>query len=279
MKKELFDRVSFLCSKVVTKKYSTSFSLGILALSKELRNPIYAIYGFVRYADEIVDSFHGFDKKTLLDTFKKDTYTAINTGISLNPVLNAFQHVVHQYKIEQSHIDTFLASMYMDLDNKEYNQEGYSAYILGSAEVVGLMCLHVFTQGNNVVYNELKPFAMSLGAAFQKVNFLRDVREDYLHLGRNYFPGISFTSLSQPQKEQIESEIEKDFHKALIGIKKLPRSSRGGVYLAYVYYLSLFKKIKNLPPHVILMKRVRVNNAQKLTLMINSVLSHKMKLI
>ena len=277
--KLLFDTLSFKVSKLTTKTYSTSFSLGIYFLNKKLRNAVYAIYGFVRLADEIVDSFEGYDKKYLLAKFRKDTCEAIDQRISLNPVLNAFQHAVHQYHINTELIETFLQSMEMDLQKIDYTAEKFQEYILGSAEVVGLMCLHIFTEGDAIRYEELKPYAMKLGAAFQKVNFLRDLKVDYQVLGRSYFPGIDMTAFNHTAKEQIEQEIESDFQIALTGIRKLPASSKGGVYLAYVYYQSLFKKIKKLPPHRILKERIRINDGKKLGLMVNSLVEYKMNLI
>jgi len=277
--KYLFDSVSEECSKITTRAYSTSFSLGIYFLNNRLRSPIYSIYGFVRFADEIVDSFHDYNKKYLLDKFKTDTADAITNRISLNPILNAFQKAVHQYNIDQDLIDAFLHSMEMDLRKINYTEEKYKQYILGSAEVVGLMCLHVFTEGNSDLYSQLKPYAMKLGAAFQKVNFLRDVNADYNLLDRNYFPNIDIGNLSGNDKKLIEGDIENDFNEALIGIKKLPPSSRGGVYLAYVYYRSLFRKIKNLPVQQIMTSRIRISNRKKIGLMLNSLFRHQMNLI
>lgn len=277
--KPLFDDVSVQCSKLTTKAYSTSFSLGIYFLGREIHNPIYAIYGFVRFADEIVDSFEGYDKKCLLQEFKEETYKAIDRKISLNPILNAFQEAVHHYEIDLELIDTFLNSMEMDLEKVDYTPEKYDQYILGSAEVVGLMCLHVFTHGHDNMFQELKPYAMKLGAAFQKVNFLRDLKADYHILGRTYFPNIEIENFSAEAKLEIEREIEADFNEALIGIKKLPASSRGGVYLAYVYYKSLFNKIKNVSAQKILTKRVRISNGAKLRLMGQSMVQHKMNIL
>jgi phytoene/squalene synthetase len=253
--------------------------MGIYFLNSKLHNPIYAIYGFVRFADEIVDSFDGYNRRDLLDKFKAETYGAIENGISLNPILNSFQSVVHEYKISQDLIETFLKSMEMDLNKIEYSRDKYEQYILGSAEVVGLMCLHVFTENNLTLYNALKPYAMKLGAAFQKVNFLRDLKADYQNLGRSYFPGIDPVNFSKHDKTRVEEEIEADFKTALIGIRMLPSSSRGGVYLAYVYYYSLFKKIKSLPARRIMHERIRINNGQKIGLMVNSMLQHKMNLL
>lgn len=274
--KLLFDNLSLAVSKKTTQTYSTSFSLGIYFLNNRLRNAIYSIYGFVRVADEIVDSFEGYNQQYLLKKFKEETYESIQNKISCNPILNSFQHAVHQYNIDQNLIETFLKSMEMDLEKSQYTDEKYQEYILGSAEVVGLMCLHVFTEGNAQMYEELKPFAMKLGAAFQKVNFLRDMKDDYQILGRTYFPNVDMSKFSMDAKKQIEDEIEQDFRIALSGIKKLPSSSKGGVYLAYVYYRSLFNKIKKLPAHRILTERVRINNSKKLGLMLNSLVINKM---
>ena len=277
--KQLFDQLSEKVCKVTTETYSTSFSLGIYFLNKRIRNSIYAIYGFVRLADEIVDSFEGFDKERLLDRFEEDTWEAIENRIALNPVLNAFQKSVHDYSIDPSLVELFLKSMKMDLQKVLYTTDKYNEYILGSAEVVGLMCLHVFTEGNKTKYQELKPYAMKLGAAFQKVNFLRDMKHDYHVLGRIYFPNVDMNDFSCSAKKQIEKEIEIDFGIALEGIKKLPPSSKGGVYLAYVYYRSLFRKIKKLPPPQILKKRIRISNGHKFGLMLNSMLEYKMRMI
>ena len=277
--KQLFDQLSEKVCKVTTETYSTSFSLGIYFLNKRIRNSIYAIYGFVRLADEIVDSFEGFDKERLLDRFEEDTWEAIENRIALNPVLNAFQKSVHDYSIDPSLVELFLKSMKMDLQKVLYTTDKYNEYILGSAEVVGLMCLHVFTEGNKTKYQELKPYAMKLGAAFQKVNFLRDMKHDYHVLGRIYFPNVDMNDFNCSAKTQIEKEIEIDFGIALEGIKKLPPSSKGGVYLAYVYYRSLFRKIKKLPPPQILKKRIRISNGHKFGLMLNSMLEYKMRMI
>jgi 15-cis-phytoene synthase len=277
--KYLFDRVSIECSKLTTKTYSTSFSLGILFLARPLREPIYAIYGFVRFADEIVDSFQGFNKKELLTVFRNDTDAALRDKISLNPVLNAFQAVVHEYGIDKKWIDIFLDSMEMDLYYQTYTEESYKKYILGSAEAVGLMCLHVFTKGNTRSYEKLNPYAMRLGAAFQKVNFLRDAQADNLQLGRTYFPSVNLRNFSKADKEKIEKEIEEDFSEALKGIKMLPASSKKGVYLAYYYYWVLFKKIKRLPAEKILSARIRIPNYQKLVLMVESNVKYRLNII
>ena len=274
--KQLFDDLSVKVSKMTTEAYSTSFSLGIYFLNSRLRNAIYSVYGFVRVADEIVDSFEGFSRQHLLAKFKEETFESIESRISVNPILNSFQHAVHQYHIDPELITTFLQSMEMDLGKVHYTNEKYQQYILGSAEVVGLMCLYIFTEGDQKMYDELRPFAMKLGAAFQKVNFLRDMKQDYQTLGRSYFPGVNMNDFSISAKKQIEEEIEKDFRMALIGIKKLPRSSKGGVYLAYMYYRSLFNKIKKLPAHKILNERVRINNGRKFGLILNSLVINKM---
>lgn len=277
--KSLFDALSVDVSRSTTHAYSTSFSLGIYFLHNRLRSAIYSIYGFVRVADEIVDSFEGYDQKQLLSKFKADTYEAIEARISVNPILNSFQKAVHDYDIDLDLIETFLRSMEMDLEKVHYTSEKYEEYILGSAEVVGLMCLHVFTEGNKELYNELKSYAMRLGAAFQKVNFLRDMKDDYHTLGRTYFPDVDMLNFSGIEKKQIELEIQEDFAIALQGIKKLPASSKGGVYLAYVYYQSLFNKIKKVPAQRILSERVRINNGKKIHLMVNSYLECKMRMI
>ncbi|MCX2430332.1 phytoene/squalene synthase family protein [Pedobacter sp. GR22-10] len=277
--KEIFDRLSDDFSKLTTQRYSTSFSLGIYFLGKELRQPIYSIYGFVRLADEIVDSFHDFDKKYLLDKFKQDTFEAIELGISLNPILNAFQKVVNQYQIDHELISLFLNSMEMDLLEKTYTPELYGTYILGSAEVVGLMCLKVFTSGDEIEYQQLKPYAMKLGSAFQKVNFLRDVKADYQSLNRCYFPDVNLNKFCDLDKRAIEKEIEAEFANALIGIKMLPANSRNGVYLSYVYYKKLFSKIKGLSAEKIMMERIRISNHLKIGLMFDSMIRHKLNVI
>jgi phytoene/squalene synthetase len=277
--KSLFDKVSIECSRLTTKTYSTSFSLGIFFLSRPLRDPVYAIYGFVRLADEIVDSFHGYQKRELLASFRKDTDAAIRDRISLNPILNSFQSVVHKYSVRQQWIDIFLDSMAMDLQQQEYDYEKYEKYIFGSAEVVGLMCLHVFAEGDERLFNKLKPYAMKLGAAFQKVNFLRDIRSDNVLLGRTYFPEVDLSNFSSTEKLKIEKEIEGDFSEALKGIKMLPQDSQNGVYMAYYYYLALFRKIKRLPAEEILNERIRIPNFQKLILMLSSNLRFKLNII
>jgi len=277
--KNLFDTVSQDCSKLTTKAYSTSFSLGILFLHKRLRGAIYSIYGFVRFADEIVDSFHEFDKATLLKRFKEDTYQAIDEKISLNPILNSFQCVVHRYGIEQELIDTFLKSMEMDLRQTCYDEAGYHTYILGSAEVVGLMCLHVFTEGDKELFARLKPYAMRLGAAFQKINFLRDLNADVSNLGRVYFPNVQVSNFSMSEKQQIEADIEADFDEALKGIRLLPSPARAGVYLAYVYYRSLFNKIKKISAQRVMQERIRISDTQKIGLMFHSLIRYHMSML
>ena len=275
MMKKLFDELSFEVSKSTTQKYSTSFSLGILALKPSIRSGIYAIYGYVRLADEIVDSFHDYDKEKLLNRLKTETSHALEEGISLNPILQSFQHTVHQYQIDRQLIDQFLHSMEMDLKKIDYNSNLYDEYIYGSAEVVGLMCLQVFTEGCKEKYEALKPYAMKLGSAFQKVNFLRDLKDDYQVLGRTYFPNIEMSVFDNCVKSSIEKEIEAEFKEALQGIKLLPHSSKFGAYLAYKYYLSLFKKIKNTPAERIVKERIRIPNSTKLSLMLSSYVQYK----
>ncbi|TAE31463.1 MAG: phytoene/squalene synthase family protein [Cytophagales bacterium] len=275
----LFNQTALECSKLITENYSTSFTLGIKTLDRKFHLPIYAIYGFVRYADEIVDTFHDFDKKLLLDRFKADAYTAIEEGISLNPVLQSFQLVVRQYNIEHELIDAFLKSMEMDLYFQDYDTDGYSEYIYGSAEVVGLMCLRVFCEGNCAEYDRLREPARKLGAAFQKVNFLRDVKSDYQERGRTYFPGVDFNDFSRDAKELIEDDIQRDFDEAYIGIMNLPRGARMGVYLAYTYYQTLFNKIKALPVAQIQNERVRVPDAKKFALLAQTYLKYRLNVI
>lgn len=277
--KELFDRISIASSTIVTRTYSTSFSLGIRCLHKKFHNAIYSIYGFVRLADEIVDSFHGYDKAVLLADFKEGTYKAIAQGISLNPILNSFQLVVNEYGIEQELTDCFLASMEMDLEQTAHCADSYDTYILGSAEVVGLMCLRVFTENNREMYEQLKPSARKLGAAFQKVNFLRDLKNDYEVLGRVYFPQVDLSVFSEKEKKEIEQDIEEDFAAALAGIRQLPRSSRFGVYVAYIYYRNLFNKIKSVSPVRVMSERIRIPNARKLSLLAGSYVKHSLRMI
>ena len=277
--KAIFDKVSNDCSEITTKSYSTSFSLGIKILNKKLHNPIYGIYGFVRFADEIVDSFHNYNKKELFNKYKSDTYLGIQNKISLNPIINSFQEVVNKYKIDHELIESFLDSMEMDLEEQQYDENKYKKYILGSAEVVGLMCLTIFVNGDKNQYKKLKPYAMKLGSAFQKINFLRDVNDDYNELGRTYFPEVNISNFNDKDKLKIENEIEKEFSEGLKGIKMLPNSSKGGVYLAYKYYYNLFKKIKKIPANKILEKRTRISNARKFIILISSMLRYHSKQI
>jgi phytoene synthase len=276
---ELFDKVSYKGSKMITKKYSTSFSLGISLLNNKIQDPIYAIYGFVRFADEIVDTFHQHNQEGLLKEFREDTYKALDRGISLNPVLHAFQDTVNKYNIDRELIDCFLKSMEMDLHDVEYDQQTYKQYILGSAEVVGLMCLKVFCLGNQAQYDDLKDTAMALGSAFQKINFLRDLRQDYLDLGRTYFPSVDFNAFSDENKKQIEADIEQDFSIAKVGVMKLPKESRFGVYLAYIYYYKLFNKIQALPSNKVMESRIRIPNSYKFYLLMSSYLKHNLNLL
>lgn len=277
--KPLFDKISRKSSKMVTKAYSTSFSMGIKFLAKRFQEPIYGVYGFVRLADEIVDSFHDFDKRQLLAEFKADTYKAIEQKISLNPILNSFQEVVNKYQIDPWTIETFLKSMEMDLDKNTYDQNGYEEYILGSAEVVGLMCLSVFTEGNKTMYEELKPYAMKLGSAFQKINFLRDFKADADALGRLYFPQLRTQAFDQITKEEIEKDILKDFKMGFEGIKKLPKDARFGVYVAYIYYSQLLAKIMDMPASVIMEERVRISDKRKYALFFGTYFRHSFNLL
>lgn len=275
--KKLFDELSYKVSKTVTKKYSSSFSLGILALKPSIRPAIYAIYGYVRLADEIVDSFHEFNKPVLLTRFRNETWDALNERISLNPILQSFQETVNRYRIDRLLIEQFLHSMEMDLQQVTYDSNRYKEYVLGSAEVVGLMCLQVFVEGDKASFDKLKPYAMKLGSAFQKVNFLRDLKDDYQVLGRTYFPNVHMNIFSNDVKQVIEQEIDLEFKEALKGIKMLPALARFGVYLAYKYYLSLFKKIRNTPAEKIMNQRIRIPNSQKLSLAMSSYLQYKME--
>lgn len=277
--KPLFDRVSKDCSALTTKAYSTSFSLGIRMLSAELRAPIQAIYGFVRFADEIVDTFHDYNKEELFKRFKADTHLALKERISLNPILNSFQWAFHAYDMDVAHVNKFLESMELDLDQTAYDRAGYDDYIVGSAEVVGLMCLSVFVKGDKDQYQALLPHARSLGAAFQKINFLRDLRADWAGLGRTYFPGLELDGFDHQAKQTIEAEIEADFAHALEGILRLPKSSRLGVYMAYVYYTRLFRKIQRMPHSRILEDRIRIPNRQKAMLLMGSYVRHQFNLL
>lgn len=276
---DLYNETCFECSKVITNKYSTSFSLGIKAFAKELQYPIYAVYGFVRYADEIVDTFHDKDKQYLITKFRADTKEAIDLKISLNPVLQAFQEVVNKYNITFDLIDAFLKSMEMDLDKTSYTDASYNEYIYGSAEVVGLMCLRIFCNANDAQYQDLLPQARRLGAAFQKINFLRDIKADYDERGRTYFPGVDFKKFSEKDKKEIEADIKTDFDEALAGIKRLPEGAKLGVYIAYVYYLELFQKIRNTSAATISDQRIRVSDPQKLFLMAQAYAKNKLNYV
>lgn len=273
--KKLFDELAYEVSKSTTKKYSTSFSLGIMVLHPSIRQAIYAIYGYVRVADEIVDSFHDYDKRVLLTRFIEQTDQALEERISLNPIMQSFQETVHRYGINRCLVDQFLKSMEMDLNQVAYDEDLYKEYILGSAEVVGLMCLHVFVEGDQERYEKLRPYAMKLGSAFQKINFLRDLKDDYHLLGRTYFPDVDMRVFDNTIKVAIERDIEIEFREALLGIKKLPNSSKFGVFLAYKYYWSLLRKIKKIPAQRMMKERIRIPNSQKISLMMSSYLQYK----
>lgn len=272
---ELFNRTCAECSSLITRRYSTSFSLGIKMFDPKFRGPVYGIYGFVRFADEIVDTFHDYPKAELFARFKKDAWRAIEEGISLNPVLHSFQQVVHQYHVDHDLIIAFLESMEMDLTESAYDPAGYHEYIYGSAEVVGLMCLRVFCEGDDAEYQRLKAPARRLGAAFQKINFLRDIKSDHEERGRVYFPGVDFTRFSQEDKWAIEADIKEDFDAALEGIRKLPKGARLGVYLAYKYYTHLFQKIRSAPPQRVAQERFRLSGKRKVYLLFSSALRHQ----
>lgn len=276
--KELFDSVSRKASKITTNTYSTSFSLGIRFFHKRFHDPIYAVYGFVRLADEIVDSFHEYDKPALLQRFKNDTYQAIEEKISLNPILNNFQWAVNKYNIDRELIDKFLESMEMDLRNIQYDNAAFKEYIVGSAEVVGLMCLRVFCEGNEQRYNDLKVSAMRLGSAFQKINFLRDLKNDYHQLGRSYFPDIDLRRFDEETKKKIEEDISVDFRDGLEGIRRLPKEARFGVYIAYVYFYNLFLKIKSVSSSRIFIERIRISNSTKYKLLFTSFIRHQLNM-
>jgi len=266
---ELYNKTSLDCSKIITKNYSTSFSLGIKSLSSSIHKPIYAIYGFVRFADEIVDTFHDHDKETIFSVFKKDTEEAIKNKFSTNPILHSFQMVVHEFEIDKNLIDAFLKSMHMDITKTTYSESEYKEYIYGSAEVIGLMCLKVFCNNKNQ-YDELKNYAISLGSAFQKINFLRDIKSDYDERGRIYFPGIDFNNFNESDKKSIEENINIDFNNALTGIKKLPKKAKRGVFLAYTYYKELFSKIKNIRASKLKNSRIRISNFYKFIFYLSS---------
>lgn len=277
--KSLYDNTCVECSELITKRYSTSFSMGIRVFDKQLRGPIYAIYGFVRFADEIVDTFHDYPKAELLARFKADTYQAIEEGISLNPVLQAFQEVVNKYQIDLDLIEAFLRSMEMDLHHQTYQDDLYKEYIYGSAEVVGLMCLKVFVGGDQAIYDRLKSPARALGSAFQKINFLRDMGSDFEDRGRVYFPDVDFNNFDNEVKTAIEADIKADFDYAYTGIVQLPKSARLGVYLAYIYYLNLFKKIKNSNAVTVTQNRIRVPDSRKVYLLCSSALKHSLNML
>lgn len=279
MSLQLFHNVSQQCSKITTGAYSTSFASAIRLLHADLREPVYNIYGFVRFADEIVDTFHDYDKHYLLAQFKKETYRAIASGISLNPILHSFQLTVNKYFIDHSLIAAFFTSMEMDLQNSTYDENRYNEYIYGSAEVVGLMCLHVFCDGNKAQFDKLEPSARALGAAFQKVNFLRDVNADYNSLARTYFPGVDFRNFTPEMKNSIERDIDGDFDDAYEGIMALPWKARFGVYVAYKYYLSLFNKIKRVQACRILQQRIRIPNYKKALIVMRAGVKNQLNLI
>lgn len=274
-----FYAVSNKSSEITTKEYSTSFSSAIRLLHHDMQQPIYNIYGFVRFADEIVDTFHDYDKTLLLEEFKKDTYAAIERRISLNPILNSFQQTVNDYKIDHDLIGAFFHSMEMDLSQRTYDRRNFNEYVYGSAEVVGLMCLHVFCEGKKEVSEKLKFSARSLGAAFQKVNFLRDIKADYNGLSRMYFPGCDFNNFTERDKKQIEADIHNDFKAAYAGILELPLKSRFGVYVAYKYYLSLFKRIKRLEPAKVLEARIRIPDYKKIMIVLRAGVKNQLGLI
>lgn len=275
----LYHQSAIKSSKVVTNTYSTSFSLGIKMLDSSIHDPIYAIYGFVRLADEIVDTFHDQDKRVLLNEFVESTYQAISRGFSLNPILHSFQLTVNQYKIEQELIDAFIKSMEYDLFKKDYDRAGFEEYVYGSAEVVGLMCLRVFCDGNEEQYQKLVEPARKLGAAFQKINFLRDLKADFEEKGRSYFPKVDLEHFTEKDKQAIEEEIELDFQAGYKGIKQLPLNARFGVYTAYIYYYSLHKKIKTVEASKVLRERIRIPNIQKYFLLLSSFLRYKLGIL
>ena len=278
--KALFDETSFKCSKIVTKKYSTSFSLAVRMLSPKIREAIYSIYAFVRFADEIVDSFHNYKKENLILQFEKDYYRSMQDGISLNPILNSFQLTVKKYNISDNLIQSFLTSMKLDLNKAHYKTaDEINDYIYGSADVVGLMCLKVFVNGNYEKYESLKSSAMSLGSAFQKVNFLRDLKDDYEVLNRSYFPDVNLKSLNEECKEKIITEIDNDFKEAYKGILLLPIEAKFGVYTAYIYYKRLLKKLKSTPSGKIMNSRIRISNPLKLSLLARSFIAFKLNLL
>lgn len=278
--KSIFDNVSKECSRIVTQTYSTSFSMASKMLSQSIRQDIYNIYGFVRFADEIVDSFHDYDKESLFANFELELELAISNKISLNPILNAFQHTYHKYGINRELVDAFMNSMRLDLHKKKYlTKEEYKSYIYGSADVVGLMCLKVFVNGDKMKYQELKATAMALGSAFQKVNFLRDLKADYDELERSYFPNTDLNNLDEISKNTIIEDIENDFKEGLKGIKRLPLEAKFGVFMAYRYYRQLLKKLKNTPALEIKSTRIRVPNYKKIELLTRSYVKFHLNLL
>lgn len=278
--KSLFDDVSYNCSKIVTRSYSTSFALATKMLAPSIRSDIYNIYGFVRFADEIVDTFHDYDKQQLFDDFENDMEEAIKNKISLNPILNSFQYTYHKYDIPHHLVEAFMKSMRMDLSKKNYETfDEYREYIYGSADVVGLMCLCVFVNGDKAGYEELKESAMALGSAFQKVNFLRDLKADYEDLNRTYFPNTNLLELDEVSKKRIVNEIKADFALGYSGIIKLPEQAKFGVYTAYRYYKKLLHKLQATPPLEIKNSRIRVPNYQKFGLLAQSYLNYKLQLV
>ena len=271
----LYSTLSFDISRLVTQRYSTSFSLGITCFDPQIRGPIYSLYGFVRFADEIVDSFHEYDKAKLLDDFERDFYKAKAEGISLNPILNSFQQTVKRYNIDDDLIQAFISSMRSDLLRSSYSEKEIKDYIYGSADVVGLMCLKIFVDGNQSEYERLKPYAMRLGSAFQKINFLRDIGHDIQELHRIYFPVLRNQPLNESTKKEILEEIEEDYKVAMQGIRQLPKCAYAGVYMAYLYYYTLTRKIEKTPANILLTKRVRVSDYEKIWLFVKAFVSTK----
>jgi phytoene synthase len=276
---DLYLKTALKCSKITATSYSTSFSTGIRVLNKKYRDQIYAIYGFVRFADEIVDSFYDYNRHELFEKFRKDTYEAINKGISSNPILHSFQYVFNEYAIEKELVDAFLKSMEMDLHRHDYNRSQFKEYVNGSAEVVGLMCLKIFYKNDEAAYEKLKYHARKLGEAFQKVNFLRDIRADFKERGRVYFPGIDFNNFTSQDKQSIENDIQEDFNKARPGIKNIRKDARLGIYLIYCYYLALFAKIKRIKAENLIERRIRITNLRKTLLLIKCYIRHKLNLL
>jgi phytoene synthase len=276
---QIFNDISRECSRLTTERYSTSFSSAIRLLHADIRGPVYDVYGFVRFADEIVDTFHDFDKESLLKDFKEETYNAIKRGISLNPILNSFQSTVNKFNIDKALIESFFTSMEMDLSNKQYDKDAYEKYIFGSAESVGLMCLYIFCDGDNERYKKLQPSAQALGAAFQKINFLRDLKADHEQLSRTYFPGVNFRNFTGEDKRSIEKDIAVDLENAYEGIKQLPVKARFGVYLAYKYYCTLFRKIQKAQPSRLLNNRVRISNSFKALIFVRAGLRSSFNLL